>query len=170
MASDKYVALVRLFEGEEPKVIADELGLSQGTVYRYKKELTTAQDEGKVNSLLAAEQGALDNMAQQAVADMPSVLAEGELVEANAVIDGVKGLARLEADLQQTASKINCRIRLMAGTAESVGDVVDLAEALCKLQSAFFGKGTQVLIQNNNNSGGTETYGQFLSDAPGSPT
>lgn len=162
----KYQALVRLFDGEQPKAIAADLDISYATVLRYKRELSTAQDEGKVNSLLANEEGVLQNMASQALADLPDELQEGALIEATAVIDGVIGLQRLEADLQQTASKINCRIRLMCGTAEQVSELVDLTDALCKLQNAFFGKGTQVLIQNNVN-GGSESYGQFLSDTPG---
>lgn len=52
----------------------------------------------------------------------------------------------------------------MVLTVESVDQLTVLAEAVCKLQSAFFGKGTQVNIQNNI---GGEAYGEFLGDAPG---
>ena len=166
MPSNKYLALIRLFENEEPRLIATDLDISYATVLRYKRELSIAQDEGKVNSLLAQEQGALDNMAQAAVCDLPEELVEGELMEAEKLVKGVLGLKRLEEGLQQTAHVINNRVRLMCGTAEGVGEIVELTEALCKLQNAFFGKGTQVLVQQNINTGG-ESYGQFLGDNPG---
>ncbi len=166
MPNSKYLALVRLFEDEDPKEISTDLNISYATVLRYKRELRLAQDEGKVNSLLAKEQGVLENMAQAAVCDLPAELVEGELEEAKSLVKGVLGLKRLEEDLQHTAHDINTRIRIMVGTAEGVGEVVELTEALCKLQNAFFGKGTQVLVQQNNNAGG-ESYGQFLNDIPG---
>lgn len=166
MSSNKYQALVRLHEGEEPKSIANDLDISYGTVIRYNKELREAHASNKVNALFAAEQGVLENMAEQAIADLPVDLQQAAMIEAETVINGVAGLDRLEGDLQRTATVINTRIRIMTGTAESVGDVVELADALCKLQNAFFGKGTQILVQQNNNNGGSETYGEFLSDVP----
>ena len=165
MQSSKYLALVRLLDGEEAKAIATDLDVSYGTVLRYKRELNAAEDEGKVNSLLAAEQSVLDNIASNVVTDLPVQAQEGAAEEAAAVLTGVVGLKRLEGDLQHTAHAINTRIRLMTSTVESVHDIVDLSDALCKIQNAFFGKGTQVNIQNNVGQG--EAYGQYLSDAPG---
>lgn len=165
--SSKYVGLMRLVNGDEPKEIASDCDVSYATVLRWKGELNKAQENNKVNALLSLEQGALNALAADAVTDLPVIVQESAMEAVNSVIEGVVGLKRLEDDLQLTASKINTRIRVMCNTAESIGDIAELTEAVCKLQNAFFGKGTQINIQNNLNAAGGDNYGAYISDAPG---
>ena len=161
---NKQVALIRLINGDEAKEIASDLDVSYGTVIRWKNELTKAQMNDKVNQLLAIDQAVLEDMASTAMTDVPDSLLPSVQESAGELVTSVVGLQHLEANLQTTANAINAKIRSMTYAAESVGDITELTVAICALQSAFFGKGTQVNIQNNI---GSSEYAEFLGDAPG---
>jgi len=165
---EKQVALIRLIDKEDEQVIANDLDVSYATVIRWKNELEKAQEDDKVNELLQLDKRALDYLAQNSKdLDVPDELQTqvGELVDE--LTDGVKGLARLEEDLQSSAAFMNTRIKAMAVSATTVGEISELTDALCKLHSTFFNKGTNVQILNQVNGDG-QAYAQFLGDAPGS--
>lgn len=164
MQSDKYQGLVRLIDGDEPKEIAGELGIAYATVLRWKRELRTAQEEDKVTSLVAASYDAIDDLAAGVLADVPDEALPAVTTAVEGVISSVTGLKRLETELQGTAVLINNRIRFMTSSANSVGDIVELTNAVAKLQDAFFGKGTTVNVQQNVEG---DAYSSFLGDAPG---
>jgi len=169
MANDtnKQIGLVMLMDDEDPKIIAAQLDVAVGTVLRWKNELAKAKDEDKVNDLIKLDNLALDMLAKQANGlNVPDELQTPLSESIDNVTKGVTGLQRLETDLQSTANYLNTRIRSMGSTANTVGEINELTEALCKLQNAFFAKGTNVQILNQ--VGGNESYGQFLGDAPGS--
>jgi hypothetical protein len=166
MASeDKQLALIQLVNGDDPAHIAKNLGLTLATVIRYKNELAKAEVDGNINTLIGLDAHVLEKMAGDAILDVPGELLPAATESADAIVSGVAGLQRLEGDLQATARQLNTRIRSMTMLAENVGEVSELTSALCKLQDTFFGKGTQVNVLNN--FGGSEAYGQFLSDKPG---
>jgi len=162
----KYKALVRLHEGAEPKVIAEELDIPYSRVLKYRGELKEAEVSGNLNSLLHMDEAAVELMANELVRDLPVELQPQAKAITDGVTNGIKGLDSLSGEFQRTAMHINNRIRTLSMSIEHVSELTDLTKALCELQNAFFNKqGVQVNIQNNN--GGDSAYSEFLSDAPG---
>ena len=162
----KYKAIVRLHEGAEPKLIAEELNIPYSRVLKYRSELKEAEVSGSLNSLLQMDEAAVDLMANELVRDLPIELQPQAKAITDGVTNGIKGLDSLSGEFQRTAMHINNRIRTLSMSIEHVSELTDLTKALCELQNAFFNKqGVQVNIQNNN--GGDSAYSEFLSDAPG---
>ena len=161
----KYKCIVRLHEGAEPKLIAEELDVPYSRVLRYRSELNTAIAEGNLNKLLTMDAAAVDLMANELVRGLPAELQPAAEANLAHLTDGVKGLDKLAIELQQTAMHMNSRIRTLTMSIDHVSELTELTKALCELQNAFFNKqGVQVNIQNNN---GESSYTEFLSDAPG---
>ncbi len=161
MATDKYEGLVRLNQGDEPADIARELGVTQAKVYRWRSELKRAREEDAVAALMSAHADILDDVIQGVLVGQPEAEEQASELKAS-----VSGLNSLDKELQGTARKLNNHIAIMAAAASQVGEITELTKALCDLQSAFFGKGTQINIQNNIDTG-SESYGAYLSDGPG---
>jgi len=162
----KYKAIVRLHEGAEPKLIAEELDIPYSRVLKYRGELKEAEVSGNLNSLLHMDEAAVELMANELVRDLPVELQPQAKAMTDGVVEGVKGLDALSGEFQRTALYINNRIRTLSMNIEHVSELTDLTKALCELQNAFFNKqGVQVNIQNNN--GGDAAYGEFLKDGPG---
>jgi len=162
----KYKAIVRLHEGAEPKLIAEELDIPYSRVLKYRGELKEAEVSGNLNSLLHMDEAAVELMATELVRDLPEELQPAAKALTDGVTNGIKGLDSLSGEFQRTALHINNRIRTLSMSIEHVSELTDLTKALCELQNAFFNKqGVQVNIQNNN--GGDASYGEFLSDSPG---
>jgi len=163
----KYKAIVRLHEGAEAKLIAEELEIPYSRVLKYRAELKDATLAGNINQLLQMDEAAVETMAAELVRDLPPELQPQAKAITDGVTNGVKGLDSLSGEFQRTAMHINNRIRTLSMSIEHVSELTDLTKALCELQNAFFNKqGVQVNIQNNND-GGDSSYGAFLSDAPG---
>ena len=162
----KYKAIVRLHEGVEPKLIAEELDIPYSRVLKYRGELKEAEVSGNLNKLLHMDEAAIEMMANELVRDLPVELQQQAKAITDGVVDGVKGLDALSGEFQRTAMHINNRIRTLSMSIEHVSELGDLTKALCDLQNAFFNKqGVQVNIQNNQS--GDSSYGEFLSDKPG---
>lgn len=161
MANDKYEGLVRLNQGDEPKDVADDLGVSLAKVIRWRTELKRATETDAVAKLLAAEAEVIDDVVAGVLVQQPE--AEEKLKD---LTKGVAGLKSLDTALQETAMQLNKYIFHQAAAASNVGELSELTTALCALQSAFFGKGTQINIQNNVDTGAA-SYGAYLSDGPG---
>lgn len=162
----KYKAIVRLHEGVEPKLIAEELEIPYSRVLKYKGELKEAEISGNLNSLLHMDEAAVELMANELVRDLPIELQPQAKAITDGLTNGIKGLDSLSGEFQRTAMHINNRIRTLSMSIEHVSELGELTKALCDLQNAFFNKqGVQVNIQNN--TGGDSSYGEFLSDTPG---
>ena len=160
----KYKGVVRLYQGDSPKDVAEALNVSYSKVLRWNGELKQAKIEGTLDTLLALDEEALHVMADALVHDLPD-----EMKPSMDIISDVLGLQRLDAEMQATAFQLNNRIRLESMKVEHMSEILDLTNALCKLREAFFNsKSVQVNVQNNYSEGET-TYGAFLSDAPGKP-
>lgn len=162
----KYKAIVRLHEGAEPKVIAEELDIPYSRVLKYRSELKEAEVSGDLHKLLHLDAAAVDLMANELVRGLPEELQPQAKAITDGVTNGIKGLDTLSGELQRTAMHINNRIRTLSMSIEHVSELGELTKALCELQNAFFNKqGVQVNIQNNN--GGEQAYSEFLTDTPG---
>lgn len=163
--NNKYLALLRLKEGEKPTDIAEELNISYAAVIRYKKEMEEADKNGKLAMLLADSIDLLDETAANIAAQVPGPYQDELADQLMGKVDGVKGLNKLSLELQDCASHLVKRIKAMSYGIEHVSELTELTTSLSKIQTAFFGgPSTQVNIQNNV---GEQRYGSFLADKPG---
>lgn len=156
-----YGAIARLDAGFELNDIAEELAISVNTVRRWKREYEESKQNGTLDSLLS-----MDDMIAEITKlslPLPEELVDSQLDKLAA---SVKGLQSLQEDFQTTARYLNTRIKSMAMSADSTGELVDLINGLATLQNAFFNKNTtQVNVQNNYGNEGSK-YSTFLSDKP----
>lgn len=158
-----YQAISRIDNGEGKREVAEELGVSYGTVMRWYREYEHAKTNNTLDALL----------------DMDKLIlaTAGQLLESGVMVDEVEeGVAQVKAKLNKlevlqedfilTAQAINVQIRSRVMSAEHTSELVELADALCSLQNSFFNKNsTQVNVQNNY-SGTESKYGGFLNDKP----
>lgn len=165
---NKYKALYLISQKMPAKEIASQVGISYATVLRYRGEYEDAELNGHLQELLNFPSAVLEDVLELA-SERAVVPIEGEL---DNIRTGLVGLQRLETDLQLTASALSNKIRSMAMGSDSAGELHDLTDSLCNLQRAFFGKDTNILVQQQNNIGQPQAadaefaYGGLLNDKP----
>lgn len=157
----KHEIFAMLLREAEPRDIADELGVGQGTVYRLRRELKEAQDKNDLESIMDVSRLVIRETARNL--DIP-------LQETDKLIKGLDGLDNLDVSLQETALAINNKAKSMLLSADHISEVEMCADIICKLRNAFFGKAAQLNVQQNfgGEANGKPKYNQFLGDAPGS--
>lgn len=167
----KLAALAMLKLEHKPRDIADKLGISYGTVLKYSKELIEAERRNDVLSLFALPELALAELLDTVrnnydglltVLGVDSAPLVGELEQLG---DGIRAMQGLEVDLATAASKLSRKLAVMTDLTTEANELYTLCEALSKLQTAFFAKGTTVQVANI--SGGLPNGGggpnEFLS-------
>lgn len=165
----KYKVITRLLAGETAKDISsdEEVTVTYATILRWNRELKEAQQNGNVTDLLDMDQAILGEVIDRVAEDAPPALVEEVTGTLEVIKEASSALDTLKADFILTASNMNLKIRNLALSADNVGEISMLAETLCDLQNAFFNKNsTQVNVQNNYDSNGSNTYSRFLSDKP----
>jgi len=163
---NKIVTLARLKNGEKPKDISTMMDVPYATVLKWNKELIKAEHQDRVHELFNLDEAILDKLLATVSTDLEGI-ASLLGTEVDAVKEGVvelkgqlSGLSLLEAQLQDSAMTVAKQIGAQAITATSSDTLCILADALAKLNTSFFAKGTNVQI-NNNNGGSFE---EFLGD------
>lgn len=162
MYSDEvvYKAIAKLEAGEKPGDVADQLKVGKGSVIRWYSEFRTARDNNTLDTMF--------NMESLILATAGKLASENseftEVVEAKTaeLTKGLKGLARLDDELQTTALAVNTKIRSLIMATESPSELADLTDCLCNIRKAFFEKGTQVNVQNNFS--GESKYRELIND------
>ena len=159
MEHDKeyYTAIGLLSQGVDPNEVATKLQLSVSKVIRWNSDFKRHRDDGTLDKLLNMEELAIHTACQ--LNDLPVK------VEAQA-IKRVTGLQALESTTQTCALHLVNRIQSMAMSASGSGEICELVDALCAVQTAFFNP-NKVQVNVQNNVGGGHTYGSFLGDKPG---
>lgn len=165
MEKTKQIALAKLNSGMLPREVADELKLSVSTVFRWNAELKDALLEGNIDELLQLSE---EPVIEEKLSDLVDPNNSDGL---QLTSESVKGLARLDESLQNTALLVNTRLRTFISTCDNVNELDICTDILCSLQNAFFNKNsTQVNVQNNFGSSevaATSKYNAYLGDAPG---
>lgn len=159
-----YPAIARIEADMDVKEIAEELELSVNTVRRWKTEYLEHKRIGTLEQLMSMPDY-LD-----AIHDMTKLLPVDEELIGDKPADlakAVDSLTMLQTEFHDTARYLNTRLRSLAMSASSTGELLDLVNGLSTLQNAFFNKNTtQVNVQNNYTAPGQSPYGTFLSDKP----
>lgn len=164
---EKYKIVSRLLNEDDPKVIAADLDVSYNTVLRLRRELKKSQEDGTVQDFMNLDEVMLGELMEIAKEKAPEAI-KGDTVE---VLDNLSGqhaiMDALSTDLQTTAKFLSSRIKVAASTVQHASELETLAEALCKIQVAFFNNNTtQVNVQNNYGEQQGSAYGDLLSDKP----
>lgn len=157
---DYYSAISLMMQGVSPAEIAERLNISRATVVRWNSEFKRHKDKGELDKLLNLTDLALHEAAERLdIAEVDTVVLEAKAK--------VGGLQLLDTTLQSTALNLANRINSFAMSAAGTDELVDLVDALCKLQTAFFNSNkVQVNVQNNIGGSG-KPYGSFMGDKPG---
>lgn len=157
----KYKILNELQQGFSATTLATKYEMSAATILRWNKEFKDAVMNNDVNNLINTDKVVLGELADQ-------IKPSGLVDDTSQVVEGIKGLQVLQADMQTTASIVNSRLKKMAHSTESIAELSMITDCLCNLQGAFFNKNlTQVNVQNNYGES-DDKYSAFLSDAPAS--
>lgn len=144
----KLIALAYLHQGKSPREV-EELcpGVSYAQALRLRKELDHAIKENTLAELFSLEQAALDSLLQNVqleLGEAAKVLTGDDVIlkdEISKLADGVQTGQQLQADINRAASVTVAKLQLVAQTTSSFEALVAVAEALSKLQTAFFKTG-----------------------------
>lgn len=164
---EKYQIVSRLLNDESPELIAADLDVSINKVRRLKREFKKAQDDNTVQEFINLDEAMLKELMDIAKEKVPEAISD----EADEALTGLVTqhnlMDALSTDLQTTAKFLSSRIKATASTVQHASELEVLADALCKLQTAFFNSNTtQVNVQNNYGEQAGSPYGDLLSDKP----
>ena len=161
----QFTIFSRLLNEDMPKDIALEEQVSYGTVIRLKRELEEAKANGNLDALVNLDEALLSQVFAEVQGNLPAGLQESASGVIADMKTAVTGLSILQRDMESAAATIVKQIRSKALSTDYISELDILADALCKLQNAFFNKNTtQVNVQNNY--GGQQAYGSLLNDKP----
>lgn len=158
-------ALAYLKVGKKPREISELLeGISYSQVLTLRKQLEKAEIDNTLSSLFNLDELALESILDAAKS---SLTIKGEIIPPNEIDEsinnignGIAGLGKLETSFQDAADELAKQIKVAALVATEASTLVDLAEALAKLNTSFFAKGTNVQVNNIN----AETFQKYLRD------
>lgn len=160
----KYSVLARIDAGENKRDVAEDAGVSYGTVLRWYKEYEQAKQQNTLDKLLDMDKLILATAEQVSKAPIMVEELKGGVKDLS---NRVKKLETLQVDLLATATALNTQIKSRALSMESTSELLLLVESLCQLQNAFFNKNAvQVNVQNNYSGDGERKYGGLLGDKP----
>lgn len=164
----RVLILANLKVGHTPRETAEKYNVSYPTVLKLRNELIEAEEFGNIKELFNMDEAALQlmidavkqNLQEEGVGEL---ITSEEVEESfNELKESLKGLNELEVEMQRAARILVRQISVVAGIAHNSDTLVNLAEALAKLQSSFFAKGTNIQIANFNGEG--KKFESFLSE------
>lgn len=160
----KLIALAHLKNSESPTEVAKrpELDISYSQALKLSKQLVEAEKRNTVLELFNMEEAALETLLNTVSQEL---VLTGEILgvessantAANGLAKQLNGLDLLESEFQSAAIEIARNLKLQALASSEINTLLTAAEALSKLQTAFFAKGTNVQV-NNINADGFEKY------------
>lgn len=152
----KYKVISLLEAGQDPRDVADDVGVGYSSVIRLKNQLRDAKTNGTVAALIDTDKLLIEQVGEQLQ------------VETTNVTKGLDGLEVLNTELQKTALALVQQTKSHLLSAEHASELQVFSGIICDLQNAFFNKNqTQINVQNNIGDSGAPKYTKFLSDKPG---
>lgn len=158
----KILALAHLKTGKKPKDVSELLDISYSQALKLNKELIKAEEQNRIHDLFDLEEAALETLLEKVSDELTPAIAvlEGDVELLNDTLDTVGKTAEsaqlLEKELVDAATTLAKKITAQAISTSGTDSLLVLTEALAKLQTAFFAKGTNVQINNMN--GNFEKY------------
>lgn len=155
---DKYKVISLLEAGQDPRDVADDVGVSYSSVIRLRSQLKEAKTNGTIASLIDTDRLLIEQVGEELQ------LQE----EVTKITKGLDGLETLNSELQKTALALVQQTKSSLLSAEHASELQVFCGIICDLQNAFFNKNqTQINVQNNIGDSGAPKYTKFLSDKPG---
>ena len=141
----RLLTLAHLKNGKKPADAAELTGITYASALKLRKELHAAEERNRILELFKLDEAALDILLESVRKQlMPAIEAFGigELVEEEIkdLTKGIDGGKLLNQEFQASARTLANKITSAAITANNSDTILQLAEALCKLQNAFFGQ------------------------------
>lgn len=166
----RLIAFAHLKNGKKPQEVADITGLTYAKALKLKKQLHEAEENDAIHTLFNMSETALEMLLDSVKKDlMPSTevfgitnVLEGEIED---IKQNLQKLDKLDEGMIEAAVALSDRIKQQALIANTSDTLVNLADALTKLQIAFYGQGahgpggtTGALINGSSSSSGFEKY------------
>lgn len=158
----KILALAHLKTGKRPKEVSDLLDISYSQALKLNKELTKAEERNNLQDLFNLEEAALNTLLEKVSDDLsPAIeVLEGGVERLDDMLanvgQNVEGMQILEKELTDAAIQLAKKITMQTVATSGTDSILILTDALAKLQTAFFAKGTNVQVNNMN--GNFEKY------------
>lgn len=156
---DKLIALGYLYQGKSPKEVEEIChNVSYAQALRLKKDLEEAKKTDSIGELFDLEEAALESLLENVKGEIGQAaeIMTGDTVRLDGELDtisrNVQGMQILESEMSEAAAAIVKQIKAHAVSTKNIDNLVMLAEALSKLQTAFF-KNSSIQIANFNNEG-----------------
>lgn len=162
----KLIALAHLKNGKKPREVSELLeDISYSMALKLKKDLEEAEANNSLLDLFSLDEATLDTLIENVQAELsePVQTLTGEIQPLRDSLDSISEKAvsarLLEEQLNKSAITLARQIEARAIVSMSSDSLCELAEALAKLQSAFFAKGTNVQVNNFS-----DKFSEYLSD------
>lgn len=164
---ERLIALAYLHQGKTPREVETLCpGVSYPQALRLRKELASAVEANTLNELFNLEEAALETLLES-VEDELKEAAEvmtGDLMPLNNALDSIESRIKesklLELELAKAGQTLARQIERHSVIVNSPESLLALAEALAKLQTAYF-KNSNIQIANINNQNGENPAGSF---------
>lgn len=162
---ERLIALAYLHQGKSPKEVETLCpNVSYPQALRLRKELNEAIEANTLNELFDLEEAAIESLLDNVKSELEEAaeVLTGDLMPLNNALESVESRIResklLEAELAKAGQTLAKRIERQAAIANTPESLLSLAEALAKLQTAYF-KNSNIQIANFNGNG--EQKGSF---------
>ena len=167
MSVSKHQVISLLINGDTPKSIAEALDIPYSTVLRHRKEYEAAKLSNTLDTVYDMDKVLVTEFLDEVVANQPLELREAASDTAKQVLRKIEGMELLNNEMELAAIALTKNIKKQAATTSEVSDLGYLADALSKIQNAFFNKNsTQVNVQNNYGDKDGQAYSSLLNDKP----
>lgn len=134
----KAIAIAKLKNGEDPENIGIELEISSAIIKEWAEELSPSEMVAKEVNAIAIQKAQ-------------------ELVKAEQVLN----TEQLQSTLLNLAVAITDEVKMGLHDHEIAKAINISADTVAKLQSAFFAKGAQIAVINNNSNAASEELKMF---------
>lgn len=143
----KLEALGLLAEGNSAKEVSRQLSIPYPNVLKWKPEAESIQTKEDLEIVLDLDKVVLHDLAETTRDKLDSLVEEGGDV-VTGVLKRLDKLGTLQIDLQESAITILKKVNTLIDDCKTSSDIVELVEAISRLQTAFFAKGANVNVLN----------------------
>jgi hypothetical protein len=141
----RLTALAYLYQGKTPREVETLVkDISYAQALRLKKELEQSKEDGTVADLFNLSGAAIEIVLEQAKAiiEAKDIPIEGTLESVEDVIssikDDIQATKILKAELAEAGTEVVKKIKALAKVTNSSEVILNLAEALSKMQGSYF--------------------------------
>jgi len=154
--NDQAIALSRIANGISLTETSRDLNIPYSQLLKLKDSLDVRDAADAPRELVT-----------RVAEEMKQELSKADVQELEKTVDGLGGLQLLNSRVQEVGLKLADRIAVVSVFTEDAREILMLADALTKIQTAFFKSGPAVNILNQTNNmseSGVSTFANLLRD------